>query len=337
MPVATSSEQLDESVIEEPIVASAGDTSARQLVDTAIGALHSSMQGEHRKPSQMFHSVGLSLDASIPEKVKTKIFNNEYIDFCVLISNHLAGEDKYQISIVNGRSGQPSLFFESSNKPKPIVNIEGWMSAFRIFVTVYTRKYPADAPALMKYGDLIQDLASRSHNWKFYDENFRFMRQSQPEAYPWGTVQWELWLRSQVTPRSSQSTPATSQPQGSKVPKYNAIPKGYCYRFQRGKECSGCAYKHVCFKCNGNHGGCSAIFVPQRDQPQPHLKQSHNLPTPINADRLRNFLVGYTPPTVEFLYAGFTKGFPLHFEGEFLSFEAENLLSASHYPDVVFF
>ena len=95
LPVATSGEQLDESVIEEPIVPSTGDTSARQLVDTAIGALHSSMQGEHRKPSQMFHSVGLSLDASIPEKVKTKIFNNEYIDFGVLISNHLAGEDKY--------------------------------------------------------------------------------------------------------------------------------------------------------------------------------------------------------------------------------------------------
>ena len=90
----------------------------------------------------------------------------------------MAGEDKYQISIVNGRSVQPSLFFEPSNKPKRIVNIEGWMSAFRIFVTVYTRKYPADAPALMKYGDVIQDLASRSHDWKFYDENFRFMRQS---------------------------------------------------------------------------------------------------------------------------------------------------------------
>ncbi|CAH3019254.1 unnamed protein product, partial [Porites evermanni] len=82
----------------------------------------------------------------------------------------------------------------------------------------------------MKYGDLIQDLASRSHNWKFYDENFRFMSQSQSEAYPWGTVQWELWLRSQVTPQSSQSTPATSQPQGSKASKYNAISKGYCYR-----------------------------------------------------------------------------------------------------------
>ena len=82
--------------------------------------------------------------------------------------------------------------------------------------------------------------------------------------------------------------------------------------------------------------GCNELFVPQRDQPQPHPKQSHNLPTPINADRLRNFLVGYTPSTVEFLYAGFTKGFPLHFEGEFLSFEVENLLSARDHPDVVF-
>ena len=35
------------------------------------------------------------------------------------------------------------------------------------------------------------------------------------------------------------------------------------------------------------------------------------------------------------MYAGFTKGFPLHFEGEFLSFEAENLLSAHDHPDVV--
>ena len=133
------------------------------------------------------------------------IFKNEYIDFGVLISNHLAGEDKYQISIVNGRSGQPSLFFEPSNKPKRIVNIEGWMSAFRIFVTVYTRKYPADAPALMKYGDLIQDLASRSHNWKFYDENFPFMSQSQSEAYPWGTVQFNSTVQGVANPLSFSS------------------------------------------------------------------------------------------------------------------------------------
>jgi hypothetical protein len=38
-------------------------------------------------------------------------------------------------------------------------------------VGVYTSKYPSEAPALMKYGDIVRDLASRGHNWGFYDEN----------------------------------------------------------------------------------------------------------------------------------------------------------------------
>ena len=174
------------------------------------------------------------------------------------------------------------------------------MSAFHIFVTVYTRKCPADAPALMKYGDVIQDLASRSHNWKFY-ENFRFMRQSQPEGYPWETVQWELWLRFQVTSQSSQSTPATHSVR--RHPSIMPSPRINVTVFREGRSVQ-VAHTSMCVS-NATEitVGCNTLFVPQRDQPQPHPKQSHNLPTPINADRLRNFLVGYTPSTVEFLYA----------------------------------
>ena len=61
---------------------------------------------------------------------------------------------------------------EPSSKTQRIINIESWMSAFHIFVAVYTQKYPTEVPALMKYSDLIQDLASRGHNGKYYDENF---------------------------------------------------------------------------------------------------------------------------------------------------------------------
>ena len=28
----------------------------------------------------------------------------------------------------------------------------------------------------MKYGEVVQDLAARGGNWKFYDENFRFFK-----------------------------------------------------------------------------------------------------------------------------------------------------------------
>ena len=42
------------------------------------------------------------------------------------------------------------------------------------------------APTLVKYGEVVQDLAARGHNWKFYNENVRFLRQWQPASFPWG-------------------------------------------------------------------------------------------------------------------------------------------------------
>ena len=47
---------------------------------------------------------------------------------------------------------------------------------------VYCQKFPHEAPALMKYGEVVRYLAACGHNWKMYDENFRFLRQSQPTS-----------------------------------------------------------------------------------------------------------------------------------------------------------
>ena len=55
----------------------------------------------------------------------------------------------------------------------------------------------SDTPALMKYGQTIRDLAARGRNWSFYDENFRYLRQTQRSLIPWGSIHGELWLRSQ--------------------------------------------------------------------------------------------------------------------------------------------
>ena len=94
-------------------------------------------------------------------------------------------------------------------------------------------------------------------------------------------------------------------------------------------------------------GGCSAIFVPPQEQPKSQVNlnlnlptrsqliPSHTLPTPIRAERLVNLLSGYTQSTVDYLSNGFMNGFPLHFEGEIHSFEAENLSSARDHPDIV--
>ena len=74
-----------------------------------------------------------------------------------------------------------------------------------VFVGVYSSQFPSEALALMKYGEIVQDLAARGHNWHYYDENFRYLRQNQPSTFPWGVIHWELWMRSQQ-PVSYQNT-----------------------------------------------------------------------------------------------------------------------------------
>ena len=140
--------------------------------------MHQALSGETSAidlvPSQLFRSCSMPIDARVSDKVRARIWSNEYIDFGTLLTNPLL-ENKFQISLTNPENGPlPSLCLESISKPKKITSIDLWVGAFHVFVGVYTSKYPTEAPSLMKYGGIIQELAARGHNWKFYDENVRF-------------------------------------------------------------------------------------------------------------------------------------------------------------------
>ena len=82
----------------------------------------------------------------------------------------------------------------------------------------------------MKYGEVVQDLAARGGNWKFYDENFRFLKQAQPASFPWGVIHWELWMRAQ------HSFKKHTNPAGQRRPKQQdqVTPREYCFKFHRG-------------------------------------------------------------------------------------------------------
>ena len=64
-------------------------------------------------------------------------------------------ENKYQVTFQNPQRGlKPSLSLESVAKPNHINALEVWDKAFRIFVGVFTQKYPLEAPHLMKYSEI---------------------------------------------------------------------------------------------------------------------------------------------------------------------------------------
>ena len=119
-------------------------------------------------------------------KIKTKIWAHEFIDFGILLSSG-AGDTRYHLSLTSPHGlALPTLSIEPSQKPKAVPNIDAWTWAFQIFVGVYAAKFPIDAPALMKYSEVVRDLAARGADRRFYDTQFRLLRQSNPTEFPWG-------------------------------------------------------------------------------------------------------------------------------------------------------
>ena len=111
-------------------------------VTSSVNSIHSHLTGELNPPSSLpsslFTSSALPVDARVSEKLKSKIWANEYIDFGSLLVNPLF-ENKYHVTFQNPQRGlTPSLSLESVVKPKRINSIEVWDKAFRIFVGVFT-------------------------------------------------------------------------------------------------------------------------------------------------------------------------------------------------------
>ena len=185
-------------------------------------------------PGQLFQSVTLPVNAHLSEKIRAKIWRVEYVDFGSLLTNPVLA-DQYQITVNNSESSlTPSLCLEPLSNHKNVMTIETTLSSFRAFVGAYTKQLPYKAPALMKYGEIIQDLAGRGHNWTFYDENFRFLRQAHRAALAWDRIHGELWLKSQVSLRRPLQNPA--HPRKGKV---DFVPKGYCFKFHKDRKCEG--------------------------------------------------------------------------------------------------
>ena len=201
----------------------------------------------------VFSSLALELGGSVTDKIKGKVWANEYVDFGVLLSV-TPGPDRYSISINNSTSSSGAqLTLEPWKPTKKITHINQWISAFNTFVAIYVVKFPHEAPKLMKYCEIVRDIAAKLGDWLFYDEQFRLLRQNAPTKYPWDAVHWELWLRVRFLGRQTSSI--GDRPQSNRSRSHQSpFPKGTCWAFQSGRFCgSGCKFDHKCYKCGAKH------------------------------------------------------------------------------------
>ena len=103
------------------------------VVDDGVSAFNSALSGEGAllsgaaKPKDIFTSVNLPVDACVPAKIQTKIWQEEFIDFeSLLVQPHL--DNQFKITLHNSEEGSsPSLALEPLNKAKRITSIDTWI------------------------------------------------------------------------------------------------------------------------------------------------------------------------------------------------------------------
>lgn len=127
---------------------------AEAVLNTLLAIAQASIAGMPSTPECLFTLPSLPIDARVSEKIRRKIWNSEYFDFSLLLSNPVA-EDRYQFTVkgVEGNSAAPAIRLEPVTKSKNVLTLDTWFNCFHIFVGIYCQKYPTEAPALMKYGE----------------------------------------------------------------------------------------------------------------------------------------------------------------------------------------
>ena len=144
---------------------------------SAEGTLKSSrtFSASEDRPHALFTSIAISLGSRVSAKIKAKIWQNEYVDFGALLASGPPNE-KLSLSLTRGNSipSQPLLTLEPIQSSKKVQTISQWVTAFNTFVAIYVERAPQDAPKLIKYCEVVRNIAFKSGEWLFYDEQFRF-------------------------------------------------------------------------------------------------------------------------------------------------------------------
>lgn len=189
-----------------------------------------------------FVSAVSPLAIHLPQKVKDKIFNNQFVNFGTLLFHDPSSTQQNHIVFEDG-----VFQVEPKHKKQTISNISQWLDAFAIFASVYLVKYPTEGIPLFRYMALIKRGAEKvKGNLLDYDIQFR-LKKSFNISLCWAYVDavWMLYMQSSTSVTNLQSRQQSLQP----------VLRNKCYKFSYQGICnrSNCNYLHSCLKCNLFH------------------------------------------------------------------------------------
>ena len=218
-----------------------------------------------------------------------------------------------------------------------------------MFVAIYTIRVPNAISSLMKYCEVVRDIAAKQGNWRYYDEQFRFLHQSKPDRYPWDNVAWELWHQAMhsSSPHAKIPTMIFELDGPTNVP-FSPFPEGFVGDFIPVSS-AGAAISNTPVSSLGQSIPQANAALPERTETQTMqplayplgvtVRDEHRLlsrgPTPVRPDRLTFYLKGYNNVTSDYLIQGFLHGFSIRYFGSPLAIRSPNLKSAMDNPTSV--
>lgn len=302
IPLTSSSESDAESEIAEGVRTDSEmdnvSVSSKSADSLSHAEAHLSMiTGNDGYSTSFIHPISSHISQQIPSKIKKQIWSNKFIDFAALLPNTTIPTSTTQFTLQ--LDSQSNINITPINKTKKIHSIEQWTTAFMRFVAIYSERFPLETPSLMKYGEIVRDLAQRrqGNSWQIYDTQFRMLRST--SLFPWHTMHYEFWLMacsgnnnssSSNNQRSfrpnNQSFPGQGhQHSGQRkrhTPKRQRFWPNTCWIYNQRGECRNdpCPHPHVCGYCKGNHTAGRCSFQYKEQAAQSLLGQPNNSTNP---------------------------------------------------------
>ena len=217
----------------------------------------------------------------IPAAYVKQIQSGEFFDLSKLLPNKFATATEDEPLILTLENSALKVK-KSSPASQKITSIEQWTTAFTIYMSALTHKFPSRSQDLLQYMSLIRH-AAQTHQglgWCVYDHKFRRKAALNP-SLKWSEIDQQLWL---LIFTISPETLRREYPLFSNGPKpKNSNSSGAAKRgintsndFNKEGTCmyNPCLYSHTCNKCTGPHPGFKCGEHPSNESSHAS-KQSH--------------------------------------------------------------
>ena len=201
-------------------------------------------------------TAGMSIDAHVSQKLRDKIWCDDFIDLGSLLPKNIENET-WAVTVTPGQVSVQNRL--NTFKPKQALSFLDWNEAFHIFMAIFLRKYPTEASNLLKYMSIIREIYELRGNeaFHFYDESFHVLRKEHKQ--PWQIVvddiyKKTMYMKSSKFTQKSGNTGNTTM-NNKNQPFLGSSRHGTCHVYNKYGSCvrKNCNYAHVCRICRGPH------------------------------------------------------------------------------------